>query len=128
MFDDCKLKLPEFHFWITGDMPISCDQVQGEVLEYPGASESDPQCPDFPMAFQNFPFLGHGSIFVNVCEDNVLCSSEGHEDFRLRRHGSLRGLLIQWAFWRRSKIAETERKRLEARRRRLRRRIGIECP
>ncbi|GFV63917.1 hypothetical protein TNCV_3787901 [Trichonephila clavipes] len=29
-------------------------------------------------------FLGNGSIFVNVCGYNVLCSSEGQGDFHLR--------------------------------------------
>ncbi|GFT22519.1 uncharacterized protein TNCV_3274741 [Trichonephila clavipes] len=38
-----------------------------------------------------FVFLGLGSIFVNVCGDNVLCSSEGQRDFRLSQLGSLLG-------------------------------------
>ncbi|GFW46457.1 hypothetical protein TNCV_4811451 [Trichonephila clavipes] len=39
-------------------------------------------------------FLGHGSIFVNICRDNVLYSSEGQGDFRLSRLGSLLGILV----------------------------------
>ncbi|GFT54689.1 hypothetical protein TNCV_4266861 [Trichonephila clavipes] len=41
-----------------------------------------------------FVLLGHGNIFVNVCGDNALCSSEGQRDFLLCRLGSLLGVLV----------------------------------
>ncbi|GFX37578.1 hypothetical protein TNCV_3201021 [Trichonephila clavipes] len=53
----------------------------------PGASGSDPQWPGFPMTL-------HGSTFVNVCGYNAFCSSEGQEDFRLGRFGSLLSFLV----------------------------------
>ncbi|GFU41154.1 hypothetical protein TNCV_3899661 [Trichonephila clavipes] len=43
----------------------------------------------FSWLSKTLRFLGHGSIFVNVCEDNALCSSEGQGDFRLSRFVSL---------------------------------------
>ncbi|GFY33266.1 hypothetical protein TNCV_1241161 [Trichonephila clavipes] len=46
------------------------------------------------MAFQSSSFFCHGSIFVNVCGDDVLCSSEGQGDFRLSRLRSLLGSLV----------------------------------
>ncbi|GFU13582.1 uncharacterized protein TNCV_938571 [Trichonephila clavipes] len=36
----------------------------------------------------------HGSIFVNVCGDDTLCSSEGQGNFRLSRLGSMFGFLV----------------------------------
>ncbi|GFT26555.1 hypothetical protein TNCV_3603991 [Trichonephila clavipes] len=39
-------------------------------------------------------FLGHDSIFVSVCGDNALCSSEGQGNFRLSQLGSLLGSLV----------------------------------
>ncbi|GFV54650.1 hypothetical protein TNCV_3843701 [Trichonephila clavipes] len=60
----------------------------------PGASGLGPQWPEFSMAFQNSSFLGRGSIFVNVCGDGCLCSSEGQGNFRLSRLGSLLGRLF----------------------------------
>ncbi|GFW65788.1 hypothetical protein TNCV_586141 [Trichonephila clavipes] len=47
----------------------------------------------FPLFFKALGFLGGGSIFVNVCGYNDLCSSEGEVDFPLRRLGSLLGFL-----------------------------------
>ncbi|GFY09106.1 hypothetical protein TNCV_4662971 [Trichonephila clavipes] len=38
--------------------------------------------------------LGYGSTFVNARGNNALCSSEGQGDFRLRRLGSLIGILV----------------------------------
>ncbi|GFT80228.1 hypothetical protein TNCV_2187171 [Trichonephila clavipes] len=42
---------------------------------------------------KTFRVLGHGRIFVNVCGDSALCSSEGQRDFRLSQLGSLLGFL-----------------------------------
>ncbi|GFX27590.1 hypothetical protein TNCV_4996451 [Trichonephila clavipes] len=47
----------------------------------------------FPWLSKTLRFLGHGSIFVNVCGDNAPCSSEGQGDFRLSQFGSL---LVFW--------------------------------
>ncbi|GFT59021.1 hypothetical protein TNCV_186211 [Trichonephila clavipes] len=40
------------------------------------------------------PVEGHGSIFVNVCGDDALCSSEGQGNFQLSRLGSLLDFLV----------------------------------
>ncbi|GFV50170.1 DUF4817 domain-containing protein [Trichonephila clavipes] len=40
------------------------------------------------------PVQGHGSIFVKVCGDDALCSSEGQRSFRLSRLGFLLGFLV----------------------------------
>ncbi|GFU08461.1 hypothetical protein TNCV_2495531 [Trichonephila clavipes] len=46
---------------------------------------------DFPRLLA---FWGHGSTFVKVCGYNALCSSEGQEDFQLRRLSSLFGISV----------------------------------
>ncbi|GFY29004.1 hypothetical protein TNCV_4721321 [Trichonephila clavipes] len=47
-----------------------------------------------PWLSKTLRFLGHGSIFVNVCGDDALCSAEGQGNFRLTRLGSLLGFLV----------------------------------
>ncbi|GFT82285.1 hypothetical protein TNCV_4650911 [Trichonephila clavipes] len=46
------------------------------------------------MAFQTLRFLGHGSVFDNLCGDDALCSSEGQENFALSRLRPLLGFLF----------------------------------
>ncbi|GFW06042.1 hypothetical protein TNCV_4478361 [Trichonephila clavipes] len=48
----------------------------------------------FPWFSKTHRLLGHGNIFVNVCGDDVLCSSEGQGGFRLSRLRSLLGFLV----------------------------------
>ncbi|GFS62440.1 hypothetical protein TNCV_1262331 [Trichonephila clavipes] len=50
--------------------------------------------PSFPWLSKPFHFLGYGSIFVNVCEDDARCSSEGQENLPLSRLGSLLDFLV----------------------------------
>ncbi|GFT69349.1 hypothetical protein TNCV_2142641 [Trichonephila clavipes] len=50
--------------------------------------------PTMARVSKDLSFLGHGSIFVNVCGNNTFCCSEGQRDFRLRRLGSLLCFLI----------------------------------
>ncbi|GFY36837.1 hypothetical protein TNCV_2567991 [Trichonephila clavipes] len=46
-----------------------------------GAFGLDPQGSKLPMAFQSsWCVLVYGSLFVSVCGNNALCSSEGQED------------------------------------------------
>ncbi|GFS84968.1 hypothetical protein TNCV_1305791 [Trichonephila clavipes] len=85
---DCPIALSEDFITVDDDnvctAPIMADKDS--------ASGSGRQWPEFPMAFQNC--LGHDSIFVNVCGDEVLCSSEGQGNFRLSQLGSLLGFLV----------------------------------
>ncbi|GFW06922.1 hypothetical protein TNCV_1539011 [Trichonephila clavipes] len=51
----------------------------GMATEWAGlvSSHAKPvEWPEFPMAFKTLRFSCHGSIFVNVWGDDVLCSSE----------------------------------------------------
>ncbi|GFY04033.1 hypothetical protein TNCV_1198111 [Trichonephila clavipes] len=50
----------------------------------PGASRLDHSSRSFPWLSKALGFLGHGSIFVNECGNNSLCSAESQGDFRLR--------------------------------------------
>ncbi|GFX88983.1 uncharacterized protein TNCV_2852831 [Trichonephila clavipes] len=49
----------------------------------PGARDSAHSGQSFRWLSKTFRFLGHGSIFENVCGDYALCSSEGQGNFRL---------------------------------------------
>ncbi|GFX18575.1 hypothetical protein TNCV_3371481 [Trichonephila clavipes] len=48
----------------------------------------------FPWLSKTLRSLGHGSIFVNVCGDDALCSSGGQGNFRLSRLRSLLAFLV----------------------------------
>ncbi|GFS84559.1 hypothetical protein TNCV_4607151 [Trichonephila clavipes] len=54
-------------------------------------SRVGPIVASLPWLSEALGFLDPGSIFVNECENNAHCYSEGQGDFRLRRLGSLLG-------------------------------------
>ncbi|GFV51875.1 hypothetical protein TNCV_1322281 [Trichonephila clavipes] len=73
-----------------GRLPKSHVQWLGESKQQPRlslrVSGLDPMT-SFLWLSKTLFFGGHGSIFVNVCGNNALCSSEGEGYFRLRRFG-----------------------------------------
>ncbi|GFW69531.1 hypothetical protein TNCV_488771 [Trichonephila clavipes] len=86
---------------VYSSSPVYCSRGSPSILAWPQSGQASLAVMPSEWSGQSLPwlsktlhFLGHGSIFVNVCGDNALCSSEGQGDFRLSRQGSLLVFLV----------------------------------